>query len=124
MSADTQNIVEYKDRILQVRMAKHQTGSELVRLKSQIVKTAEERGEDIDVLVDVSKVETSDEHANEVAKKFFEGLPFRRMAVFGGSPVVNAGIRLVLNLFISRGAGEVKIIKSEEKARQWIVGGK
>lgn len=124
MNADAQNTVEYRDCMLHVRMAKHQTGSELVRLKSQIVKTAGEKGEDIDVLVDVSEVETSDEHANQVAKTFFEGLPFRRMAVFGGSAAVNIGIRLVLNLFISRGVGEVRIIASEEKARQWIIDGK
>lgn len=124
MGEETINTASYKDRVLLVCMAKKQVGPELVKLKSLIVKTAESNAEDIDILVDVSKVEESDEDANAVAKTFFEGLPFRRMAVYGGSHVVNVGIRLILNLFISKGVGEVKFFKTEEKARQWIKSGK
>ena len=120
MTNGTTNKVTKQKDLLVVCMAEHQSGTELEKLKKLILKHSVAKSGALDILVDVSDVKTSDERANSVAKTFFKHLPFRRMAVFGGSRVVNVGIRLILNLFISPGVGEVKIFKSEEKARRWL----
>jgi hypothetical protein len=120
MSAQTANKLNEQAGLLVIYMAKHQVGSELAKVKDRIIKVAKQRGEDVDILIDVSDVRTSEESANTVARTFFEDLPFKHMAVFGGSRAVNVGIKLVLNLFISPGAGEVKLFRSEQKARDWL----
>lgn len=120
MEASFKNKSFEENGLLVVCMAAHQTGPELEALKRRISRFAGQQKRDVDVLVDVSAVETSDETANASARSFFKDLPFRRMAVYGGSRAVNVGIRLVLNLFISMGEGEVKLFKSEEQARKWL----
>lgn len=120
MSVSSTNSLKQEGELLVVHMAEQQTGNELRRLKNYIVKLAEEQGREINILVDVSQVKKSDEGANSFAKVFFKGLPFRHMAVYGGSRAVNVGIRLVLNLFMSPGVGEVKLFKTEAKARHWL----
>ena len=121
MSAKTANTVSAQESLLVVRMAEHQLGLELEKLKALITKSSLKHGGELDILIDVSKVKVSDEDAATVARAFFKNLPFRHMAVFGGSTAVNVGIKLILNLFISPGVGEVKIFKSEEKARSWLM---
>lgn len=120
MSGKNANTIHEQDEFLVVRMAEHQVGSELQKLKDHIIERAEALGYDLDILVDVSGVKTSEEGANTVARTFFKDLPFKHMAVFGGSKAVNVGIKLILNLFISMGVGEVKLFKTENKAKEWL----
>lgn len=120
MGSSIKNKSSEENGLLIVRMASHQAGPELEALKHRIIRFGRQQKGDIDILVDVSDVKTSDEAANQFARSFFKDLPFRRMAVYGGSRAVNVGIRLILNLFISMGEGEVKLFKSEEQARKWL----
>lgn len=120
MNVSAVNEVNEQDGLISVAMAEHQTGIELEKLKQKITSNAAEYGEEVDVIVDVSKVKTSDEAANTVARSFFKDLPFKHMAVYGGNRAVNVGIKLILNLFISMGVGEVKLFKTEVKARAWL----
>lgn len=120
MKASTANQIHEQDGLLIIYMAHHQIGDELMKLKDSIISYSEKSGRDVDILVDVSDVRTSEESANSVARTFFKDLPFRYMAVYGGNRAVNVGIKLVLNLFISMGAGEVHLFKTESKAREWL----
>lgn len=120
MKASTANQIHEQDGLLIIYMAPHQIGDELIKLKDSISSYSEKFGRDVDILVDVSDVRTSEESANSVARTFFKDLPFRYMAVYGGNRAVNVGIKLVLDLFISMGAGEVRLFKTESKAREWL----
>lgn len=120
MKAETANEIIEQDGLLVIYMAEHQTGKGLRKLKDDITYHASSDIDGLDILVDLSAVKTSEEGANSVARTFFKNLPFRNMAVFGGSKAVNVGIRLILNLFISPGVGEVKLFKNETQARAWL----
>lgn len=120
MKASIANQIHEQNGLLIIYMAKHQTGDELTKLKDSIIRYSQKSGNDVDILVDVSDVKSSDESANSVARTFFKDLPFRYMAVYGGNRAVNVGIKLILNLFISMGAGEVRLFKTELKAREWL----
>ena len=119
-TANFANKIKEQDGLLIVYMAEHQVPEELEALKANIIAYAKKFGHDADILVDVSGIKTSDEGANKVARTFFKDLPFRHMAVYGGTRAVNVGIKLILNLFISPGVGEVKLFKTEIKARAWL----
>lgn len=118
MKASSANQITEQDGLLVIYMAEHQTGDGLQSLKNSIIKRTARS--EIDILVDVSAVKSSEDGANSFARTFFKDLPFRYMAVFGGSRAVNVGIRLILNLFISPGVGEVKLFKDESQARSWL----
>lgn len=120
MSVNTANKVTMQRGLLVICMAEEQTGSELAKLKSLIIKTGLTYDENLDILVDASAIKTLEESTITVAKSFFKGLPFRSMALYGGNLTVNVGLMLVLNIFSSPGVGEVKIFKTEEKARAWL----
>ncbi|MBA3758093.1 STAS/SEC14 domain-containing protein [Candidatus Saccharibacteria bacterium] len=120
MSVNTANTLTLQRGLLVICLAEQQTGHELAKLKTLIIKTGQTYDENLDILVDASAIKTSEENTITVARSFFIELPFRSMALYGGNLTVNVGLRLVINIFSSPGMGEVKIFKTEEKARAWL----
>jgi hypothetical protein len=109
------NVVVRKDAI-EVKLTEAQTAETLMLLKEQIIEWSKDRH--YNIIVDVVEARLGTKETRLASERFFEGLPYRRFAIWGGSPPINLSIKLLVE---AHADGEhVRMFRREEDARVWL----
>ena len=102
--------------VIEVKLTEVQTPEALIALKQQIIAWSKDGQRD--AIINVSPAKMGSPETRAEAERFFSGLPYRRFAIWGGSPPVNLGIKSLLEMHSD--GDHVKIFLHEDDARAWL----
>jgi hypothetical protein len=113
------NMVKRHGKEILVSIVGDQTGPSIAGLKADIIRlTDETMFKKLNVLINLDGVTASDDAAAEEARAFFDGLPYRRIAIYGGSPLVSMSTKVMMRFLVN--TDHVKIFRTEQQARDWL----
>jgi hypothetical protein len=113
------NTVSKQGRLIVVDIRGAQTGPSIAKLKADITEISRRSASGkLNVLVNLDGVTAADDDSAEEAKKFFVNLPFKRMAIYGGSALVSMSTKILIRFLVN--PDQVKIFRTETQAREWL----
>lgn len=115
MSPD-KNIVVLKGQTIEVTLAPLQEPVDLEYVKQKIIELSADKT--YNILVNLDYIQSAGRTPDSLKNSFFNDLPFRKYAVFGGSPAVGLSTKTLFNKVAD--PEKVKFFRHEEDARAWL----
>lgn len=107
------------NHLIYIELAGEQTASIINEVNHQVQQQIKEKNlTTVSLLMDISKVSTTDSGSRKAGSQMLNTLPYRKAAIFGATGLIKQIAALVI-----KGSGKsatVKQFKTTTEARQWL----